>query len=699
MRNKFLAGCCTALILCALLVGSFPGYSQTFIKRIIGVQDIYFAVGGTGAVETFTHITQDGYTLTLNKLDAAYLKFRTLLWGAARSVDSIVPRLEYEIWVGDPNYPTFAAAVATLNSAGTACTLRLPVGNHAVSANLTANSNIRIIPENGALFSIATTKTLTVNGVMEAGRYRIFSLTGTGAVAGLKTAFPEWFGTGAAALQSCMNACQTTLLNDGTVYTYSGAGLYPPLNHTIASWGPGAVLYRSDAGGGLYPFNYVTLRNITLRGAGGAYVAGADGIVILYNNGSWVSPGGVVGRDQTDMAKWRGAHLTLDNVIMEDWPANGVEAGPYSKILNVTVQNCTNEGMLIQGDRVSILNPTVLNCGGWGIDINASHVQVLGGLIFNCGDFSVWDKDCGGVLISSHTQAVGAVGNEIIGTTIDTSDCYGVVVLAPTGSDYVLTDTILSGLTIKNVNVASDDVNAGAISVVDDSTSGGKVVNTQIMGVVVDTTGIGHGITLLRTTRASINGYNINNPFDVGIYAYTDVTAYPGSANTNLSIENGICRGYLSAAVKATNATDFQISGYDFIKTNAAASVSGIRLENVIGFNIGKGIIGLDTTYGYGVYTTGSSGKGQISGAIIKNTLAALYYDATGDYVNITGNNLSTNNTAKLARSGTKTYVVQANNLGIPVPEYANNGAAVAGGLAIGEIYRITGTDPLAVVH
>ena len=33
------------------------------------------------------------------------------------------------------------------------------------------------------------------------------------------------------------------------------------------------------------------------------------------------------------------------------------------------------------------------------------------------------------------------------------------------------------------------------------------------------------------------------------------------------------------------------------------------------------------------------------------------------------------------------------------VPVYANNAAAIAAGLAVGRVYRITGTDQLGVVH
>jgi hypothetical protein len=49
----------------------------------------------------------------------------------------------------------------------------------------------------------------------------------------------------------------------------------------------------------------------------------------------------------------------------------------------------------------------------------------------------------------------------------------------------------------------------------------------------------------------------------------------------------------------------------------------------------------------------------------------------------------------------TKNYLI-SDILSLPlpsVPVYANNAAAVAGGLALNKVYRITGTDYLGVVH
>lgn len=479
----------------------------------------------------------------------------------------------------------------------------------------------------------------------DAGPYQIFDCVGTGAVTGLTSALPEWFGAAGDGvsddllpLQQAMDSANITFLLDGKVYLYTEE-LYPPANHTIMSHSPGAVLYRSTTtggshAGGLLPYNYVTLRNFTLRGSGAAYVAGADGIIVLYNNaGTWESPGVVVDRDQTDMAKWRGAHLNIENVTFENWAANGVEAGPYSIIKNVIVQNCLNEGMLIQGDRVQITNPMVLNCAGWGIDLNCSFTTVLGGLIQGCGDTAAFPLDMGGIIIASHTQITGAVGNKVIGTTIDTSDGPGILVYAPTDIDYDLTDTVIQGVTIKNVCVDTADTNLCAIDVSDMSTSGTKLDRVTISGVIIDTTTVGHGIGVLGARNVNIDDYHIKSAAAKGIYLYSGTGAWEG-----ITIGKGTIKGCGTDGIYAYNGSKLNIAGYNISDSLAVAAYDGIRLEDVTKFNIGQGIIDLDVTNGYGIYLTRTTGLGIVSGANIINCLQEIYNDSTGNCIQIYGN-------------------------------------------------------------
>jgi hypothetical protein len=350
--------------------------------------------------------------------------------------------------------------------------------------------------------------------------------------------------------------------------------------------------------------------------------------------------------------------------------------------------------MLLQGDHCRIISPTVLNTLGWGIDINASYTQVLGGLVYNCGDETAYPSDMGGIIIASHTQSAGANGNKIVGTTIHTSDGPGVLVYAPSGVDYPLTGTVLGNLTIKNANVGAV-ANGSGITVVDLSTSGTKVDRVDIDNVEVDTVTTGHGIRVWGARNVNIDNYHIKSVDGAGIHLFNGTGAWAG-----INVGKGTIKSFGTHAVHAYGGTQLNVAGgYNLSNSTAVAFYAGFCLEAVTKFTIGQGIIDLDTTNGYGVYLTGATGHGHVSGATIANCLAGIYYDGTGDYINILGNDLSNSVTWPLYRGGTKTAVIQANNLGVPVPAYANNAAAVAAGLPISEQYRITGADTLAVVH
>ena len=80
-------------------------------------------------------------------------------------------------------------------AAGAGVTLYLDEGTYPVNQNLTVPANICLKFDNGAMLSVASGKTLTINGGIEAGLWQIFA--GAGAFAGspkVPAAYPEWFG-------------------------------------------------------------------------------------------------------------------------------------------------------------------------------------------------------------------------------------------------------------------------------------------------------------------------------------------------------------------------------------------------------------------------------------------------------------------------------------------------------------------------
>ena len=99
-------------------------------------------------------------------------------------LDRVDARLGKEIWLGDPSgspgYDSLAHALATIGSNQTI--LRLPAGTITIADNTVIPANVTLKPERGAILTIATTKTMTINGGLDAGLYQIFSCTGSGKV-------------------------------------------------------------------------------------------------------------------------------------------------------------------------------------------------------------------------------------------------------------------------------------------------------------------------------------------------------------------------------------------------------------------------------------------------------------------------------------------------------------------------------------
>ena len=83
--------------------------------------------------------------------------------------------------------------IAWLN--GAAATIRIPRGTHAILSDITVPNNICLSFDKGGMFEVAATKTLTINGEIDAKGWQIF--TGAGTIAGIPNTdkiYIEWFG-------------------------------------------------------------------------------------------------------------------------------------------------------------------------------------------------------------------------------------------------------------------------------------------------------------------------------------------------------------------------------------------------------------------------------------------------------------------------------------------------------------------------
>jgi hypothetical protein len=170
-------------------------------------------------------------------------------------LERVDKRLGYEIWVGDPKYgSTLQAAVTAIG--GNQTVLRIPAGNWSIGDNLTIPANVTLKPERGAILIVATTKTLTINGGLEAGLYKIFSCTGTGKVIlgnnSVAVALPQWFGAtgdGTTDDTAALNATVAAVPVGGVIHlipgTYKTSGWL--INKTVSLIADTPFLYGSGS--------------------------------------------------------------------------------------------------------------------------------------------------------------------------------------------------------------------------------------------------------------------------------------------------------------------------------------------------------------------------------------------------------------------------------------------------------------------
>ena len=243
-------------------------------------------------------------------------------------------RLGKEIWVGDPGYgETIQDAITAIGS--NARILRVPAGTHAISADLIVPANITLEVERGAILAIATTKTLTINGGLEAGLYQVFSWAGTGKVVfggyGGKTLelYPQWWGAAGdgttddtAAMKAAIIAAQDQVLRvppgryklNGDCNLLDGVtGQVTIIGSAKVDWGTPTIFYIRTVSG--YVFDKTAAGDRVPNG--------------IHVEGIWFD-GTNTGTDT-----WNGA-TTCDGILKNS------SAGAWHRI---NFKNCTIQGL------------------------------------------------------------------------------------------------------------------------------------------------------------------------------------------------------------------------------------------------------------------------------------------------------------------------------------------------------------------
>jgi len=146
------------------------------------------------------------------------------------------------------------------------------VSTNSLTTDCTVPATATVSVKAGNITTIATTKTLTINGDVTAGRYQIFAWAGSGVVANLKSAFPEWFGAlgdgstdDTAALVATATGCKSGGIISFASRTYMTTGWLVQKSLSLVSDGP---------------LTYGTSAATTLKAAGNqAYVLKLLGVI------------------------------------------------------------------------------------------------------------------------------------------------------------------------------------------------------------------------------------------------------------------------------------------------------------------------------------------------------------------------------------------------------------------------------------
>ena len=234
--------------LTAAMVGAAPATTGTSILK------------GNGSGGTTAAVSNTDYAAVRDNGDPTYLWNGNYLLSRISDVWASITGGNLIVW-GSNIYGTNLATVISTIGSSTPANLIVPPGTFAISANATVTPNIRLLPHNGAIISIPTGVTLTLNGPFEAGNYQVFALTGTGivvpgpAMRGKLNAC--WWGadpTGATDSSAAINQMTASVRHGaaGTLSDYVYAGFYLPgggsylINTALNFAGLGSFSFYTD---------------------------------------------------------------------------------------------------------------------------------------------------------------------------------------------------------------------------------------------------------------------------------------------------------------------------------------------------------------------------------------------------------------------------------------------------------------------
>jgi hypothetical protein len=402
-----------ALCVLTVCVIASVAISVTITKGLIGKQDMSLWDGTS--TKTFTRTNEDSQTLTLNKFDWVGVDVLQKFGGGVSYTDT-----------------TITSALGTVGAVNDVA-LWIAPGTWTIADDLTITANVTLVVPPGAVFSIASGKTLTINGSLKTGLHQIFS--GSGLVRGqmkIDAAYSEWWGavpdgstdsyaaitaaiahinalgTGAfypLQLSSGIYAISDTLQIDLDFFHLRGMGRGRAVGSTTAVKGPTSILYTGAALTGTE-----AVLNLGQSGNNGVGIRVSDLSIICQDNGIGITTYGMylaelrniyIDQPTTGIYATDTTYSTLfENIEIYDASTGGIDL--RQSVHSTDIINCA-----FNGDSVGSNTPTFgLRLGGDG---NSSEVNVMG---CNFDQYKVTDHVR---IVSTDLKGFNFIGNYIEG--------------------------------------------------------------------------------------------------------------------------------------------------------------------------------------------------------------------------------------------------------------------------------------------
>ena len=232
---------------------------------------------------------------------------------------------------------------------------------YTVSTDLTLTANITLKVDRGALVSIATGKTLTISGTLDAGLYQIFS--GNGAVTfggSVKAVCPEWFGLSTSASGAnnitYLNSAISAVAAGGKIKFASGV-TYPcegqwTISKAVTVEGYGTELTWNDAAdaatnqGILVTASNANVFGLKVTGVqGAAFVATQVGIHVMGtdNHATGAAPTYISNNKVRDceVTAWGGGGIVIENAENFEVADNYIHDGVLYGVATFSAKNGT----------------------------------------------------------------------------------------------------------------------------------------------------------------------------------------------------------------------------------------------------------------------------------------------------------------------------------------------------------------------